>query len=148
MAGQAKAVAVYNRPFWRDLGLSGEAISHIGPLSQIHDASPAEGAEAALIGFVGRRPVSAEDIINQLVALFGPEAASPYKVLVQDWDEEPETTSLADRQHPGQPNAHMAAKLQMEGNLIWAGAEAALESTGLVEGALAAAEQAAARLLS
>ena len=38
MAGHAKFVAVYNRPFWRDAGLSGDAISRRGPLVEIHDA--------------------------------------------------------------------------------------------------------------
>jgi monoamine oxidase len=42
MAGQAKVVAVYDRPFWRAAGLSGDAISRRGPLMEIHDASPAD----------------------------------------------------------------------------------------------------------
>ena len=34
MAGQAKVVAVYETPFWREAGLSGDATSRIGPLAQ------------------------------------------------------------------------------------------------------------------
>ncbi len=147
MAGQAKAVAIYDRPFWRDFGLSGEAISHRGPLVQIHDASPADGAEGALTGFLGPRPVTEAAIAAQLSALFGEAAARPRAVFIQDWGEEPVTTSDADRASPGQPQAQGAAALHRNDHLIWAGAEAALESTGLVEGALAAAEYAAAKLL-
>ncbi|MEM1154111.1 MAG: hypothetical protein AAGI44_08210 [Pseudomonadota bacterium] len=43
MAGQAKVVAVYESPFWRDSGFSGDAMSRKGPLIEIHDASPASG---------------------------------------------------------------------------------------------------------
>ena len=43
MVGQAKAVAVYDKAFWRDGGLSGDAISRFGPMVEIQDASPATG---------------------------------------------------------------------------------------------------------
>ena len=58
MGGQAKFVALYDRPFWREDGLSGDALSQVGPLAEIHDASPPQveldkEAPAALFGFVG-----------------------------------------------------------------------------------------------
>lgn len=37
MAGQAKVLAVYDRPFWRDNGLSGQGMSWAGVLQEIHD---------------------------------------------------------------------------------------------------------------
>jgi monoamine oxidase len=52
MASQAKALAVYDTPFWREKGLSGLVSSWVGPLQEIHDASPKEGA-GALFGFFG-----------------------------------------------------------------------------------------------
>ena len=39
MAPHAKYIAVFDRPFWRDQGLSGEARSAVGPMVEIHDAS-------------------------------------------------------------------------------------------------------------
>ena len=39
MAPHAKYVAVYAAPFWREMGLSGEARSSRGPMGEIHDAS-------------------------------------------------------------------------------------------------------------
>lgn len=51
MAGQAKVVAIYNCPFWRDDGLSGQVMSWGGPLQEIHDASPPEAGCGALFGF-------------------------------------------------------------------------------------------------
>lgn len=52
MAPHAKFFALYERPFWREAGLSGTAQSSLGPLVEIHDASTASG-QAALFGFVG-----------------------------------------------------------------------------------------------
>src|SRR5262249_50755084 len=52
MAPHAKFFAVYDRPFWRDAGLSGTAQSFVGPLAEIHDATTASG-KPALFGFLG-----------------------------------------------------------------------------------------------
>jgi monoamine oxidase len=82
MAGQAKAIAIYDRPFWRESGLSGFATSWVGPLQEIHDASPDTGS-GALFGFFGMpakmRQQLGEDkiselVIDQLGRLFGPSA--------------------------------------------------------------------------
>ncbi len=78
MAGQAKLVAVYDRPFWREAGLSGAARSLAGPLAETHDAS-APGGPAALFGFVGlsarQRALLSGTVPSlataQLVRLFG-----------------------------------------------------------------------------
>ena len=80
MAPHAKFFALYDRPFWRDQGLSGTAQSMAGPLVEIHDATTASG-RAALFGFVGvpaerRAAVGRDAIISasvaQLAHLFGP----------------------------------------------------------------------------
>ncbi|GAB2569726.1 FAD-dependent oxidoreductase [Gracilibacillus alcaliphilus] len=82
MAGQAKIVVMYDRPFWRELGLSGFVTSWAGLLQEIHDASP-QTAGGALFGFLGipakiRREMEEDDlialIIDQLVRLFGTSA--------------------------------------------------------------------------
>ena len=52
MAPHAKYIAIYDTPFWREQGLSGEARSARGPLGEIHDASM-PGGSAALFGFFG-----------------------------------------------------------------------------------------------
>jgi len=69
-------------------------------------------------------------------------------VIIQDWALVPQTTSDADRTAPGQPHPHMALAIRGDAHLIWAGAEAATENTGLLEGALAAADHAAAVLFN
>ena len=50
MGAHAKFVAVYDTPFWRDNGLSGDASSRRGPLAEIHDASLPGEAEGARFG--------------------------------------------------------------------------------------------------
>jgi hypothetical protein len=48
-----KVAAVYNRPFWRDAGLSGTALDTGGPVSATFDDSPPSGSPGVVFGFVG-----------------------------------------------------------------------------------------------
>lgn len=156
MAGQAKAVAVYNTPFWREAGLSGDAMSRRGPMVEIHDASPAEEGPFALFGFIGVPPAARTDtvrlkqaVLEQLVRLFGVEAATPRELFIKDWAFDPLTATAADAapqlSHPayGLP---MALRGLWDGNLIFAGTEVARSFGGYIEGALEAAEVALAQL--
>ncbi len=58
MAGQAKAAVICASPFWRQAGLSGDAMSQRGPVVEWHDASAEHGEPFALSGFIGL-PVAA-----------------------------------------------------------------------------------------
>jgi len=104
MAPHAKYLAVYDRPFWREAGLSGVARSARGPMVEIHDASPREGP-GALFGFVGvpadhRRQITPDALRqhcrSQLVRLFGAEAAHPRQEYLKDWATSPFIASPAD----------------------------------------------------
>lgn len=158
MAGQAKAMAVYDSAFWRDAGLSGDAMSRRGPMVEIHDASPAEGGPHALFGFIGVPPQSRTDeqalrqaIKTQLVRLFGEAAADPRALFVKDWAFDPLTATPADAvpqyTHPayGLP---VALENLWDGRLILAGTEVAKGYGGYIEGALEAAEAALERLMT
>jgi monoamine oxidase len=148
MAGQAKLVATYATPFWRDEGLNGDAISHRGPLAEIHDASPIGAETGALFGFAhpgaARAPDFREAALAQLVRLFGPAAATPVDVLIKDWSTDRATATPADRAPPaGHPAYRPLAPTE---RLFFAGTETAPEDGGFLEGALAAAEAAYAKL--
>jgi monoamine oxidase len=159
MASHAKAIAVYDEPFWRSQGFSGDAISHHGPMLEIHDASPCDGAVGALFGFIGtpvRERSGSEDemrasVIAQLVELFGREAATPKMYFYTDWASEPETATTADYQllshHPtyGMPPSLSGL---WDGCLVIAGTEVGEENGGFLEGALEAASAAIAILKS
>lgn len=93
MAPHAKYLAVYDKPFWREQGLSGEARSARGPMGEIYDAS-IPGGSAALFGFLGvpaavRRSVPEEALLShcraQFARLFGPQAATPQAEFIKDW---------------------------------------------------------------
>ncbi|MFK7835324.1 MAG: flavin monoamine oxidase family protein [Sulfitobacter sp.] len=153
MAGQAKAVAVYDTPFWRAAGLSGDAMSRRGPMVEIHDASPFSEGPYALFGFIGTPPAARkdtpalrQDITSQLTRLFGPKAATPRALYVKDWAFDPCTATQADHAplyaHPtyGLPPA---LRDLWDGRLHFAGTEVAPEFGGYLEGALEAAENVA-----
>ena len=53
MGSVIKCLATYRRPFWRDAGLSGEAITTDGAVrATFDDSSPEPGGQAALVAFV------------------------------------------------------------------------------------------------
>lgn len=150
MAGQAKAVAVYETAFWRDAGLSGDVSSRRGPMVELHDASPAVAGPFALFGFIGIPPEGRHDLpllrqhlLAQLTRLFGPQAANPLHLHIKDWAVDPFTATIADGAplyaHPsyGLPTA---LENLWDGKLQFAGTEVAQTFGGYLEGALEAAE--------
>ena len=110
MAPHAKYIAVYDTPFWRENGLSGEARSAHGPLGEIHDASM-PGGSAALFGFFGvpahvRQSVPEAELKahcrTQFVRLFGNQASTPKAEFIKDWALDPFTATAADLESTGQ----------------------------------------------
>lgn len=156
MAGQAKAIAVYDKPFWRHKGLSGDVMSRRGPMVEIHDASTADERAHALFGFFGipaharsNEKALRQSVLVQLVRLFGEEAADPRALLIKDWAFDPFTATNADRtpvySHPSYGLAHGLRNL-WDGGLVLAGTEVAQTFGGFIEGALEAAEAAQKKL--
>ena len=150
MAPHAKYLAVYDTPFWRERGLSGEARSACGPLGEIHDAS-VPGGSAALFGFFGvpatvRKGVPEAELRGlcraQLVRLFGPQAATPRMEFIQDWALQPYTATTADLDSAGQ---HVEAPPSMAASGPWCGRLTGIASEwspqfpGYVAGAVEAA---------
>lgn len=157
MAGQAKFVAAYPKAFWREAGLSGDGMSHRGPMSEIHDASDGTGQAAALFGFVGASPsyragIGREELqrqaVAQLMRLFGPESAQPLWSAVQDWAQEPLTAAKDDLRPLSNHPMYQATQLpEAWAQRLWlAGTEQSPNYGGYLEGALEAAEIAVADL--
>ena len=148
MGSVTKAVAVYRRPFWRHDGLAGAAISHVGPLRELHDMSGVNGDPAALFGFAplgpGAPTPNERDIVNQLVDIFGPEAAAPLEVIIKDWSLDrhavpPGATPLTAVETYAHPRYQKPAG---DGRIHWASTETAPDAPGHIEGAIAAAARA------
>ncbi|HWT20616.1 MAG TPA: FAD-dependent oxidoreductase [Variovorax sp.] len=152
MAPHAKYLAVFDRPFWREQGLSGEARSAVGPLAEIHDAS-AQGGHAALFGFLGvsahqRTRVPEADLLShcraQLVRLFGSSAALPRLEFLKDWASDP-CTAVASDQDPGLHQIMRLPSTALSGvwqnRLIGIASEWSPEFSGYVAGAVDAARR-------
>jgi monoamine oxidase len=82
-----KVAAVYDRPFWRDKGLTGTAVNADGFVSATFDDSPPSGRPGVVFGFVGgdqartfNRMAAADrrrTVLAEYQQFFGPEAGSP-----------------------------------------------------------------------
>lgn len=158
MAGHAKVLAVYDRPFWREDGLSGDAMSRRGPMVEIHDASPAMGGPYALFGFLGVPALARKGqgdavmaaALEQLIRLFGDKAADPISLVLQDWAFDEQTATQRDHEavshHPSYGLPQVLSEM-WDGRLIMGSTEVASQFGGYLEGALEASEQALALIL-
>jgi monoamine oxidase len=147
MGTTTKVVVRYPTRFWRDQGLAGSAISHVGPIRELHDISGPDGDPPALFGFVtgplDSPTVRADDVIAQLVEIFGADAANATDVAIQDWRSEawtspPATARLDDYRTYGHA---VYQQPSLGGRLHWSSTETAIDAPGHIEGALAAAER-------
>lgn len=159
MAAQAKAVALYDTPFWRAEGLSGRAASRPGPLVEIHDHCSDDGSEAALFGFVGwphqqRRAdpdALREEIARQLIRCFGEPGGAFSALHIEDWAANRLICSDLDlTRPPAHPEVtpDILRAPHCSGRLFFAVAETAQQSPGLIEGAFSAAQFAAGHLIA
>jgi monoamine oxidase len=154
MGSTAKVVVRYAEAFWRRDGLAGAAVSHRGPLREVHDMSGPGGEPAALFGFAapparsgGADDVSDERITAQLVRLFGRQAGAPDSIRVLDWSREGWTTPPGAR--PSQRYdlyGHAVFQRPVHGRIHFASTETARAFAGHIEGALMAADETARRV--
>ncbi len=156
MAGQCKFIAEYADAFWLEQGLSGDGFSQLGPLSEIHDASPLSGSTQALFGFVGIAPEQRrgkdnalkQAAIEQLTRLFGDAAGSPIAVHLKDWAFDERTATDHDRRVQGsQGHSRPTLDREWDDRVLWAGTETASlsnHSNGYLEGAVESGNRAAA----
>lgn len=149
-----KAYAAYPRPFWRDRGLSGQALSDEGPVFITFDVSPGPEGPGILLGFTDPRGFDAlpdeqrrATALGCFTALFGEEAAAPIDYVDQRWG--------AETFAPGGPTAAVPPGSWTEfgrllrtpvGPLHWAGTETADEWTGFMDGAVRSGQRAAAEV--
>jgi monoamine oxidase len=153
MAGHAKFFALYEKPFWREQGLCGTAMSQRGPMAEIHDASSPTGDGYSLFGFVGfdaqtRAQLGDSELIErateQLAVIYGEQARAYSDVFIKDWSTEVFTAGPRDqepqRHHPRyglNPDLGEA----WTGRLKFISSESSFTNGGLIEGALEAASR-------
>lgn len=154
-----KCVAGYAEPFWRDAGLSGEALSDAGPVGLTFDSSTPDGTTGALVGFVGgaaarrwSRATAAERrsaVLADLARIFGPRAARPESYFEQDWGLESRSGGGPTFAVP--PGGWTSAGPHLRrplGPIHWAGTETATRWAGFMDGAVSSGERAAAEVVA
>ncbi len=159
MGTSVKFHAVYQHPFWRARGLSGQAWTATGTVGLTYDNSPDDGTgRGVLVGLVvadEARRLGAldlagqqQDILASLGRLFGPDAAAPDALVVQDWSAE-EWTGGCYAAHfpPGVWTSYGSAFRAPCGRIHWAGTETSSEWHGYMEGALRSGNRAAREML-
>lgn len=154
----AKVLIAYASPWWRQQGLSGIAIGDRPTLELCADSSDPRNQAGVLAAFVvgerhdtwsgldaaGRR----QAVLDDLVAYFGPQAATPLAYREQDWTREPFVGgAYAAWMPPGLWSQAGEALRRPHGRVHWAGTEAATRWAGFYEGALRSGEEAATSLL-
>jgi len=154
-----KLHAVYDEPFWRAEGLTGQAASDEGPVKITFDNSPPSGRPGVLLGFIegdearvwGRRPAGErrQAALDCFARYFGPRAASPLEYLERDWTAEEFTRGCYGAHFtPGVWTGYGPALRAPVGRIHWAGAECSAVWNGYMEGAVRSGEQVAGEVLS
>ena len=154
MGATMKCMAFYDRPFWRDRGMSGEVACTGGPVTVVFDNSPEDASSGVLLGFVVGRParelgaLPADErkraVLAAFARFFGPDAGAPREYIEQDWSTEAWTRGCPTGTLPPAALSLFGPALRAPvGRIHWAGTETATEYTGYMEGAVESGERAA-----
>ena len=157
MGSVIKCMVVYDEPFWRDDGLSGQAVSLPGPAQVVFDNTPPNGSPG-LIGFLeGReaRELGAlpegqrrDAVLKGFQRLFGRRAGHPRLYVEKDWSTEPYSRGCyAGVLGPGAWTAYGRALREPVGRIHWAGTETATRWMGYMDGAIQSGKRAAVEVM-
>jgi monoamine oxidase len=154
-----KVDAVYDKPFWRDKGLTGQAVSERGPCKVTFDVSPPDGKPGIMMGFVGgheariwaERPERElrQAALRNFADMFGDEALSPKDVVIFSWSSEEWNRGCPVALLPPGALVDFGPALRRPfGRLHWAGTETATYWNGYMDGAVRSGERAAREVLA
>ena len=154
MGSVIKCIASYARPFWREAGYSGEALSTTGIVRATFDDCSPTGEHAALVAFVvgdaakQLAKLSPEErrqrVLEELVTLHGPEARTPTAYVDKNWiADEWSGGCYVGLAAPGMLAASASAIREPCGRIHFAGTETATIHIGYLEGAIEAGERVA-----
>ncbi|NEA37355.1 flavin monoamine oxidase family protein [Streptomyces sp. SID13031] len=149
-----KVNVVYDEPFWRAAGLSGQANSDRRALGTVFDNTPPSNAPGVLVGFFDgvfadtAQRLSAQErrrlVLEDLAGYFGPRAANPIDYIEKDWAlEEYSRGCYGAFAVPMTLTRYGSALRAPVGPLHWAGTETATQWTGYMEGAVESGERCA-----
>jgi monoamine oxidase len=154
MGSVIKCQAVYDEPFWRAEGLSGQVVSDRGPVHVTFDNSPPAGKPGILLGFIeasdarelGR--ASERDRRDAVIACFsryfGDKAKAPRYYRDKAWaDDEWSRGCYAAVMPPGAWTSFGLALRAPVGRVHWAGTETSEVWNGYIDGAVRSGNRAA-----
>lgn len=153
-----KCQARYERPFWREDGLTGQATSLEGPVKITFDNSPPSGSPGVLLGFIeasdgrhwlGRPPGERRQaVLDSFGRYFGSSALRPTEYVEKSWaDDEWAGGCYTGYTPPGVLLDYGRALREPVGRVHWAGTETATEWAGYIDGAVQSGERAAAEVI-
>jgi monoamine oxidase len=156
----AKAEAVYDRPFWRVAGLSGQAVSDVGPARTTFDNSPPDGRPGVLFGFIGghdarewmqQSPTARRTaVLENFVTYFGERARHPRSYIEDNsaaderWIRGCPTVTLP----PGVLSDFGPTIRKPVGHVYWAGSETSTFWSGYMDGAVRSGQRTANEVLA
>jgi len=154
-----KVFAAYDRPFWREDGLNGQAVSDTGPVKITFDNSPPSGRPGVLVGFLEGREARLwaqrspgerrQAALGCFTRYFGPGASDPGEFVERDWMAEEFTRGCYGAHFtPGVWTSYGHALREPVGRIHWAGAECSPVWNGYMEGAVRSGEATAAEVLA
>lgn len=149
-----KVNVVYETPFWRAYGWSGQANSATRPLGTVFDNSPPDAGTGMLVGFLegrhadlGARLTPDERralVLDDLAGYFGPRARHAIDVLELDWAaEEFSRGCYGAFATPGTLTRFGPHLRRPIGPLHWAGTETATRWAGYMDGAVESGQRVA-----
>jgi monoamine oxidase len=150
-----KVEAVYDTPFWREAGLSGQGVSDTGVARVPYDNSPPDGSVGVFFSFIGGKrhgewaALSAADrrarVLDDFVRFTGDERArTPAEFLEKDWTTETWTRGCpVGHLAPNVLSRHGAQLRAAHGRIHFAGTETSDYWLGYMDGAVRAGERAA-----
>ena len=155
---ETKTLVVYDEPFWRDDGFSGQSSEPNSASEVTIDASPGSGSPGVIASFTFARVAKHVDaldegerrtaVLDALSTRFGPRAAKPVEFIETAWWKQ-EWTRGCSMAHlpPGILTQYGRLYREPFERVHWAGTETATTSHGAIDGAVRSGERAAAEIL-
>lgn len=150
-----KVFGIYERPFWRYKGFSGQVVAdELSPFQTFFDSSPAHAEYGVLLAFCianrARDFFSKDEVSRKQIALkaftryFGVEAADPKHYIDHCWADEVWSRGCYSGIYPTGAWTNFQDELSKPfGRTHWAGTETSDVWYGYIEGAVRAGERAA-----
>jgi monoamine oxidase len=154
-----KAEAIYPTPFWRQGGLTGQAVSDTGPARTTFDNSPPDGSPGILFGFIGgedartwwQRPLEQRRaaVLDNFATYFGAQARNPVDYV--------EDNAASEEWIRGCPTTHWPPGVLLNygpairapvDRIHWAGSETSTFWVGYMDGAVRSGERVASEVLA